>query len=176
MNRELIKKLFPFVITIVVVIIDQISKLMVTSSMHLGQTIEVLGDFFRLRFIRNPNVIFGLGGQLPDFLRPVLIVAAPILGMALLVVYYFKSKDLEFAYRLPLAGILGGGIGNVIDRLFQPGGVVDFFDVKFFGIFGWERFPTFNVADSAVTVSALFILGIYIFHEIRTRKQKKNEN
>jgi signal peptidase II len=60
-------------------------------------------------------------------------------------------------------GIIGGGFGNLIDRFFRPDGVVDFIDVKFYGLFGLERWPTFNVADSAVVVcgSLLFISMLF---------------
>jgi signal peptidase II len=60
--------------------------------------------------------------------------------------------------RWVLCGIVGGGIGNVIDRIFRPEGVVDFVSVKFYGLFGLERWPTFNVADSSVVVCAILLV------------------
>ena len=58
-----------------------------------------------------------------------------------------------------LSGIIGGGISNLLDRFFRAEGVVDFIDVKFFGLFGLERWPTFNIADSAIVIcgAGLFV-------------------
>ena len=55
-------------------------------------------------------------------------------------------------------GIVGGGFGNLIDRCFRTEGVVDFIDVKFYGIFGMERWPTFNIADAAVVVCGILLI------------------
>jgi len=71
--------------------------------------------------------------------------------------YYFSSNEFTKLQRWATAGILGGGIGNIADRIFRPDGVVDFISVKFYGIFGLERWPTFNVADSAVVVCCLLL-------------------
>ena len=57
-----------------------------------------------------------------------------------------------------MAGILGGGIGNIIDRIFRPEGVVDFISVKFYGILGFDRWPTFNIADASVVVCVFMFL------------------
>lgn len=54
--------------------------------------------------------------------------------------------------------ILGGGVGNIIDRIFRPLGVVDFIDVRFYGLFGLERWPTFNIADSAIVVGGILLI------------------
>ena len=57
-----------------------------------------------------------------------------------------------------MAGIIGGGLGNLIDRIVRPDGVVDFITVKFYGIFGYDRWPTFNIADASVVGSVLLFL------------------
>jgi signal peptidase II len=66
-------------------------------------------------------------------------------------------------------GILGGGLGNLADRIFRPAGVVDFIDVKFFGIFGFERWPTFNIADSAIVVCGILLLFTMLFQKAGTK-------
>ena len=69
-----------------------------------------------------------------------------------------------------MAGIIGGGFGNLIDRIFRPAGVVDFIDVRFYGIFGLERWPTFNVADASVVVAGILLIVSFILE-----KDKENE-
>jgi signal peptidase II len=63
-----------------------------------------------------------------------------------------------------VAGIIGGGVGNLIDRVFRPEGVVDFIDVRFFGLFGLDRWPTFNVADSSVVVCGALLAASILAH------------
>jgi signal peptidase II len=73
-----------------------------------------------------------------------------------------------------VAGIIGGGIGNIIDRIFRPAGVVDFISVKFYGILGMERWPTFNIADSSVVVCCLLLLVTILFgpkEQVKTEKE-----
>lgn len=133
-----------------VVFLDQVSKRMVIESMFLGESIPVLGSFFRLTYIHNPGAVFGLrlGGNVAH-----LIFA----GVALIVVavMWLRLAPGERVASAGLALVLGGAVGNVIDRV-RFGAVVDFLD---FG-FGSFRWWVFNVADASVTVGAgLLILG-----------------
>jgi signal peptidase II len=77
--------------------------------------------------------------------------------------YYLRSDELTRLQRWAIGGIIGGGAGNLIDRIFRPDGVVDFISVKFYGLFGFERWPTFNIADACVVISMfLFLFSIII--------------
>jgi len=69
-----------------------------------------------------------------------------------------------------VAGIIGGGLGNLIDRIFRPQGVVDFISVNFYGFLGFSRWPTFNIADSSVVVC-----GILLFLSVAFPKTRKKE-
>jgi signal peptidase II len=60
--------------------------------------------------------------------------------------------------RWAITGIIGGGAGNLIDRIFRPDGVVDYISVKFYGLFGFDRWPTFNIADASVVVCVFLFL------------------
>ena len=113
-----------------------------------------------------------MGDSFPLLARRILFIALPLMVMVFVVVYYFRGKDLTTGMRWVMAGILGGGIGNLIDRIGRPEGVVDFFSVKFYGIFGMERFPAFNVADSCITVSGILLIVLFIIQEIQNREQK----
>ncbi|MBW7889181.1 MAG: signal peptidase II [Bacteroidetes bacterium] len=168
-------------VSLVIVLIDQITKFLVKGleipfigivlhGMPLGSSIPVLGDFLKITFIENPGMAFGIeiGGKF--FLTFFSIVAS--LGI-LAYLYYVRNE--KFIFRLSLAFILGGAIGNLIDRTFYGilygegplfyGKVVDFIDVDFFNItlgsFHLSRFWIFNIADSAVTIGVLMML---LFH------------
>lgn len=165
------RKLLPFGLTFLVVLLDQVSKLLIVSSVP-QRTIgfSALGDFFRIIHARNPGIAFSLGRGLPDEARQILFILLPMAVLVVLVVYYFKSDEFSGFQRWTVAGILGGGIGNLIDRVFRPGGVVDFIDVKFYGIFGLERWPTFNIADSSVVVCGILLAASLLL----TRESKEN--
>ena len=138
------------VYTALVVVFDQATKYLVRHNLDLHTVVPVVGDFFRLTYVENSGIVFGIkvGGALPLF--TVLSIVATIL----ILYYFFRERANHLGVRISLALILGGAVGNLIDRLVF-GRVVDFLD---FG-FGEYRFFVFNVADSAVTVGvALFLL------------------
>ena len=74
------------------------------------------------------------------------------------ILYSAKSRSLSFVQRIAIACIVGGGAGNLIDRIFRPEGVVDFISFSLFGFLGLERFPTFNVADLSISIGAGLLL------------------
>ncbi|MBI3006483.1 MAG: signal peptidase II [Ignavibacteriales bacterium] len=164
-----------------IVVLDQITKLLVKGftisfldfyhpGMQLGASIPIFGDFLRLTFIENPGMAFGIdiGGRL--FLTIFSIIAS-----AGILVYLYRIREETLAVRIPLAMILGGAIGNLIDRVFYGvifgesslfyGKVVDFIDVDFFNIdfvgFHISRWPVFNIADASVSIGVLILL---VFH------------
>jgi signal peptidase II len=161
-----------------IVLTDQITKLFVKGfsvpflgvhvpGLELGTSIPIIGDFLRLTYIENPGMAFGIdiGGKL--FFSLFSIVAS--VGI---LIYLYKSRHENLAYRISLAMILGGALGNLIDRVFYGvifnegplfyGRVVDFIDTDFFNInmFGYHmtRWPVFNVADASVTCGVLLLL------------------
>jgi signal peptidase II len=125
-------------------------------------------DLLWIIHVRNKAIAFSLGDNLPDRLRPILFVIIPIIVLGFLLWYYFKSDDFSPLQRWAVAGIIGGGAGNMIDRILRPDGVVDFISVKFFGIFGFDRWPTFNIADASVVVSVFIFLFTIIAPAKRT--------
>jgi len=138
-------------IAILAVFIDQVSKWLVMESMFLGESVSVMGSFFKLTYIHNPGAVFGLtfGGK---YLHLILAGAAlVVVGFMLL-----RLPANEKIANLALALVFGGAIGNVIDRV-RFGWVVDFLD---FG-FGNVRWWVFNVADACVTVGAGLLILSY---------------
>lgn len=151
-------KIRPFLLTLNVIFFDQLSKWLVVEYIprrSIGA--EFFGDFLRIIHTRNPGIAFSMGRDLPDAYRGILFTLLPLLVLAGLVVYYFRSEEFTSLQRWAVAGIVGGGTGNLIDRIFRPEGVVDFIDVKFFGLLGMDRWPTFNIADSSVVVCGLLL-------------------
>lgn len=161
-------KLKPLILTLIILASDQISKLIIVNRIPI-HTIgkSFFGGFLRIIHTRNLAIAFSLGNNLPEGVRFILFTALPIAILAGLLVYFLKGEDFTTFQRWAVAGILGGGIGNLIDRIFRPLGVVDFIDVKFYGIFGLERWPTFNVADSMVVVSGILMLFAFIIEDLK---------
>ena len=93
----------------------------------------------------------------------------PLVVVGLVISIYFRNKDFNQLQRWAIMGIVGGGLGNIIDRIFRSEGVIDFIDVKFYGLFGLQRWPTFNVADAAVVVCGILLFISFI---ITAKKSK----
>jgi signal peptidase II len=167
MNEVVKKKILPLSLTALILLLDQGVKSFIVRNWPLegGSFIRDIfkfkNDFLRIIHVRNKAIAFSLGQNLPDQVRFVLFVIAPILVLGFLFWYYLRSQDFTGLQRWAVAGILGGGLGNLTDRIFRPDGVVDFISIKFYGILGMERFPTFNVADSSIVICCiLFFIGI----------------
>lgn len=169
-------------LTAFIVVADQITKFMIKGieipflgiyfqGMPLGTSFPVLGDFLRITFIENPGMAFGI--EIVDG-KIFLTLFSIIASFGILFYLYIMRKE-KFLFRLSLALILGGAIGNLIDRTFYGviygestlfhGKVVDFIDVDFFNIDLWgfhlNRFWVFNIADASVSIGVMMML---IFH------------
>ncbi|MDR1444380.1 MAG: signal peptidase II [Treponema sp.] len=163
MNETAKKKILPLSLTALILLLDQgVKAFIVKNWPNEGLINDVFNNGFLYIFhVRNKAIAFSLGHNLPGQARFVLFTIAPILVLGFLFWYYLKSQDFTRLQRWAVAGILGGGLGNLIDRVFRPDGVVDFISVKFYGILGMERFPTFNVADSSIVICCiLFFISI----------------
>ncbi len=150
---------------------DQITKILVEKLIP-PYTIawSFAGDFFRLIHVKNQGVAFSMGNGFSDALRIGLFIAVPLLVLLVVGIYLVRGKDLTNGQRWILAAIIGGGVGNQIDRIFRPAGVVDFLDFKFYGLFGLERWPTFNIADASLVVSSILLIILLIRQELQMRK------
>jgi signal peptidase II len=120
-------------------------------------------DLLWIIHVRNKAIAFSLGYNLPENLKGFLFIVLPLVVFGFLFWYYFTSRELNNLQRWAIAGIIGGGAGNLIDRIFRPDGVVDFISVKFYGLFGFDRWPTFNIADAGVVASVFLFLFTILF-------------
>jgi signal peptidase II len=139
-----------FALAAAVIVADQIVKWVVLRAFAPGEQ-RVLTDFLNLVLVFNKGAAFSLFAQAPGWQTPLLSAFA--IGAALVVAYFIVRNPGKTLFCLGLALILGGAIGNVIDRL-RFGHVVDFVDVH---AFGWH-WPAFNVADSAISVGAVILI------------------
>jgi signal peptidase II len=175
MQKEARQKpiLVPFIMSDGIIIADQITKLLIVQTIP-PNTIgtRIFEDFIWIVHAQNLGMAFSLGDSFPPLVRRILFVLLPLVVMVFVVFYYFRGTDLSKGMRWAIAGILGGGVGNLIDRILRPDGVVDFFSVKFYGFLGMERFPSFNVADSCITVSGILLVVLFILQEAKNREQK----
>lgn len=167
------RRFLPFVLTVALVVIDQISKVLVMKYIPLNTIYKrFFGDFLYICHVRNTGAAFSLGAGSSVFLRVLVFVVLPAALMAFMC-YLIASKKspLSNAQKWFVAGIAGGGIGTLIDRIFRFNeGVVDFISVKFYGIFGLERWPTFNVSDSCVVVFVILFAISVIFTRDKEKK------
>ena len=168
------KPLAPFIMTLALIALDQATKALVVSRIKLGTIAwTAFGDFFWLVRQQNTGVAFSMGDSLGVQLRTALFIALPLILVIGLLIYYFRSDEPTGFQRWLIAGIVAGGLGNLIDRIFRPAGVVDFLSFKFFGLFGLERWPTFNVADMSTFCSVILLAITLVFAKdegIGTRK------
>jgi len=154
----------PFLLTVAIVLADQLSKAWVVAVIPLGQVhASYLHDFLWICHVSNDAIGFSLGSTLPLVARQLLFILLPLVLIALMVAVLLRTKELSGLQRWLVAGIIGGGLGNIIDRIFRPDWVVDFISVKVYGLLGFERWPTFNIADSSVVVTGLLLMLTMLF-------------
>ena len=144
----------------VILILDQLTKFVVDRTMPLHHSIPVIDDVFSLTYIRNTGAAFGiLAGSAARFRLPFLVLFS-VLAIAFIIMMVRRLPDREKGLITALAFILGGAIGNLIDRI-AYGEVIDFLD------FYWSRYhwPAFNLADSFITIGVL----ITVFYLIKAK-------
>ena len=168
------KKLLPLVLTGGIVLVDQIVKWVVSRTLPYGRPVQIIGDFLRFTFVQNPALSFSIGRGFGDTGRIILTMVLPMLVVAFVLYYFLAGKDVNQGQRWILAAIMGGGLGNQVDRYFRPEGVIDFIDFKFYGIFGFERWPVFNVADSTVVVAGIALLVSYLVRGVKEKHEQKS--
>ncbi len=144
-------------VVVPVVLLDQISKAMVLRMMPLFERITVIPGFFNLTHVHNPGGAFGFLAQNGADWRHWLFLGAAFFALSLILYFHHRTPKTLPWLAGSLAMIFGGAVGNLIDRI-RFGEVVDFLDV-YIASYHW---PTFNVADSAVSVG----IGIFILHII----------
>lgn len=193
----MLKKIFPYIaLAILLILIDQAIKIYIKTNFDLGEERKILGNFFKLHFIENPGMAFGMsfGPGMGKFLLSLFSILA-VGGIVYFLVYAVKNNRPR-GLAISIACILGGAIGNIIDRVFYDvlfdnrgavpdgkreymfGEVVDMF---YFDIWHGEiggvyvsLWPIFNFADFAISVGVVSIL-VFQKRFLSTSKEKKNK-
>jgi signal peptidase II len=156
--RNVKSRLLPLTLSAGIILLDQVAKIIVMHAVPKGRIIPVIGDFFRIIFVQNLAMAFSIGRGMAQGTQRVVFGFLPLIVIVLITLYYLFTRD-EFTgfQKWCFGALIGGGLGNYVDRIFRPDGVVDFLDFKFYGIFGLERWPTFNLADATVVVSIILL-------------------
>lgn len=166
-----------------VIVLDQVTKIVVLNTMQRQESISIIGDWFRFTFTENPGMAFGI-----QYGPAALITVFSIAATGLIILYLRKVGHIYTPYRLSLSLVLGGAIGNIIDRVFYgailydaplfAGKVVDFIHINawrgyvpdgvpLMGGKYLQLFPIWNVADMAIVLGVIGILFFQRrFHDV----------
>ena len=159
------RRYLPLLLTACIILSDQLSKAWIVR--HIAENtvgFQFLGDFLAIVHVRNTAIAFSMGDSLPFAVKLLFFIIVPVLlVIAVLFVYFSKRFVLSSFHRWVLALFLGGGIGNLIDRIFRNFRVVDFISVKVYGFLGFERWPTWNIADASLVVSGILLAASIIW-------------
>lgn len=141
-------------IAALVLILDHAAKYVVSMAMSPGDSMEIIPGYLRLAHVRNFGVAFGLFSDPQSVWKPYLLAAMAIVAIIVILVYSSRMPGDRLLLQCALAATMGGILGNFTDRLLR-GSVVDFIEVHVNDSFHW---PTFNLADSAITVGIALLL------------------
>ena len=149
-----------YLIAILVIVLDQLTKIWILRTFELYEVKEIIPGFFNLVYVTNSGAAFSMLASVDSPWRHYFFVGVNLLAGIGLTIAYYRFKKAHFGYVISLALIVGGALGNLIDRL-RYGSVVDFLDF-YLGSYHW---PAFNVADSAICVGAVLFLIVNILEE-----------
>ena len=141
------------IIVLLAIAFDQISKVWERNNFESYIETSIVGDIFTLIKVENTGAFLGMGSELPETLRVLLLIVLPVIVLVGITVYTYLDKSLDKTSIIGFSLIIGGGIGNIFDRIVY-GSVTDFLYLNF------EFFKTgiFNIADLSVTIGMILIL------------------
>lgn len=154
-----------FVAALVVVLVglDHLTKWLAVVYLKEHPPIIYLGDLFRLQYATNTGAFLSLGAGLPEHIRPWLLTGLNGVILSVVAMFLIAKRQIPFLVTLALALILSGGVGNMIDRIFRDGVVVDFMNIGM----PWGplkiRSGIFNIADIAIMAGLFLMIGIELF-------------
>lgn len=144
-------------------ILDQIIKIVVSSNMKLYQSINIINNFFSITYVRNNGAAWSIlsGNRL-------LLIIVSLLALILIYLYFIKNQKLTKLENFSYGLLIGGTIGNLIDRIIR-GYVIDYLDFKTFNY----NFPVFNLADICIVIGVILVCVSLIGGEIRDRDKDR---
>ena len=159
----MISYILAVIVGIVVLVADQYAKMLVAANFELGQSTEFIKGILDFTYIHNTGGAWGMLSGYTWLLVSMTLVIM-LVCIALLMRYGVKNKLIFWSLIL----VLSGGVGNMIDRIFRDGEVIDFLHFAFF-----KSFPVFNIADIAIVIGAGLLMFYFISGMIKDEKQKK---
>ena len=154
---------FYYLLIIIVVMLDQLTKFFIAKNLSQYDSVTIIPGFFKLVHVRNDGAIFGLLSDSGKSWVFFVLTVASLLALSLVVYYFHIVPAKDKVFKIALALILAGALGNLVDRVLR-GYVVDFLH---FYIKGWQ-WPSFNIADSCITIGALLLLYIFFIRKKET--------
>ncbi len=152
------------IVAIIAIILDQLTKYWAVNVLQHMSQVTVIPNFFRLIYVENAGAAFGI---LQD--RQIFFIFLTVAVLALLLVYYYKHRErLSFMARLSLGMIVGGAIGNFIDRV-RFGYVIDMLSFRFFNRY---NFAVFNIADSFIVVGTILLMILIFIDKVEVDDQR----
>ena len=147
--------------SVIIVLLDQITKKLISNSIHYGDSISIIGNILRFTYIKNPGMAFGI-----EVGNRIIFTVFALIASIVILIYLFRLKPENFWARFALASILGGAIGNLLDRIIYKE-VIDFIDIRVI------RWPVFNIADIAVTLGMILLIAHVIFDNKELEQEEK---
>lgn len=141
-------------VALLVWIADHLTKVIVQANLEVDKAIDVIPGILRLSHVQNTGIAFGYFAEVQSAWKPYLLAAMAIVAVAVILVYSSRVPTDRVLLQLALAITLGGILGNFVDRIVH-GFVVDFIELHIKDVFHW---PTFNLADSAITIGIVLLL------------------
>ena len=148
-----------FLIAFICILIDQIIKIVLTTNLDIGSSLNIINNFFAITLLENTGAAFSIFTQ-----NTALLIIIGVIALVLIYFWLLKGKTLKTHDSILYGMLLGGIMGNLIDRIIH-GYVIDYLDFKIFGY----NFPVFNFADTLIVISIIIIIVLMF-------KGDKNEN
>lgn len=155
-----------YTISSILLIFDQLVKMIVRIKLNLYEELTIIPNFFSIYYLKNKGAAFSILNN-----HIILLIIIGIGAIILLDRFITKEKNLNNISKFSLGIVVGGILGNLVDRIWHNA-VIDYFS---FTIFGYS-FPVFNIADIGITIGALILIITFIVEEINIRKEVKYDN
>ncbi len=154
------------IISSLIILLDQATKFLVMARMSVGQSIPLLDGFLNLTFVMNRGAAFGFLSSASESFRVPFFLGISVVAILVVLYFYFKEARESVLLQIGLALVLGGAVGNLIDRIrFHE--VVDFIDVYYKRL----HWPAFNIADSAITIGVSVLVLDMILTSLKERRE-----
>jgi signal peptidase II len=152
-------RLFALILGVLILSVDLLTKWAVTSSLRYYQVID---GFFTIHYVQNEGIAFGLFHDVDSVWKPLILALMAVVAVVVVIFYIWHTPAHQKTVLVSLGLLRGGILGNFIDRLYH-GYVIDFLEIHWGDAFTW---PTFNVADAAITSGVLLIIWESFFGEL----------